>query len=202
MNYCRLMIRNVRGVLLETQGLIRSLLQTEETDSDNKRIYQSKPGKEVSQMKRGFTLVEIMIVVAIISLLVAIAVPNIARSRLSANDTAALGSIRTIATAFESYSAANGLYPPSEAALTRDSRPPYYSRTYNGNLVAGYEYDLFPAADQRSYTIFAIPPDAVRGSFCYAATTGGTMWRRNFATGACVAAAATNCAVAPWTTNF
>jgi len=56
-------------------------------------------------MRKGFTLVEIMIVVAIIALLAAIAIPNLLRARLNANDAAAKASLQALVTAIESYAA-------------------------------------------------------------------------------------------------
>ena len=62
--------------------------------------------------RRGFTLVEIMIVVAIIALLAAIAIPNLLRARVNANDAAALAYLKTVSTSLETWAAANnGLYP-------------------------------------------------------------------------------------------
>ena len=46
----------------------------------------------------GFTLIELMIVVAIIAIIAAIAIPNLLRSRMSANEASAAGAMRTIAT--------------------------------------------------------------------------------------------------------
>ena len=74
---------------------------------------------------KGFTLVEIMIVVAIIALLAAIAIPNLLRARVSSNDALAKSTLRAISTAAESFGTSNnGLYPTSVTSMTSDV-PPY-----------------------------------------------------------------------------
>jgi len=54
----------------------------------------------------GFTLIELMIVVAIIAIIAAIAIPSLLRSRMAANEAAALGSLRQITTGQVSFQAA------------------------------------------------------------------------------------------------
>lgn len=54
----------------------------------------------------GVTLIELIIVVAIIAIIVAIAIPNLIRSKMSANESSAVSGIRTISTGEISYKAA------------------------------------------------------------------------------------------------
>jgi type IV pilus assembly protein PilA len=56
----------------------------------------------------GFSLIELLIVVAIILIIAAIAIPNLLRARMAANESSAVGSVRTINTGMVTY---NSTYP-------------------------------------------------------------------------------------------
>ncbi len=123
--------------------------------------------------RKGFTLVEIMIVVAIIALLVAIAVPNIAAQRRIANNSAAAGNLRSLLSVLETYNTAEGEYPAALSSLT-DGTNPYISTVPTGT-AGGYVWTSTPATT--GYTLQACPSTTSTGIYCWRIRTGGIMER-------------------------
>ena len=101
--------------------------------------------------ERGFTLVELMVVVAIISLLAAVVIPNFVHARAQAAVSATEANMKQIATALELYYADNQTYPAGQntvtPALFGAANNPYLTSTPTNALGrAPYTYAITPAA--------------------------------------------------------
>ena len=95
----------------------------------------------------GYTLLELIFICAIISLLAAIAVPTVFRSKLAANETAAVGTLRTVHTGQLTYTltCGYGLYASSFTNLANPGGEGFLPDDLTASTTpqkSGYKYDL------------------------------------------------------------
>jgi type IV pilus assembly protein PilA len=171
--------------------------------------------RSMAKFQSGFSLIELLIVVAIILIIAAIAVPNMLKSKMSANQASAVANIRTITTASVSYwvTYANG-YPPNLTTLGGVGAP-----TCNGAILideiltappfqkSGYQYNLVgdqgPVANPPAgcapgfigYLATAVPIGmGVTGNESYCSSEPGII---HYDTTGVAAATAANCTALP-----
>jgi type IV pilus assembly protein PilA len=153
---------------------------------------------------RGFSLIELLIVVAIILIIAAIAIPNLLRSRIAANQASAVGSLRTLNTAEVTYSVTyntgfspnlGDLGPPAastpiptasfaglvDEVLSGIGSAGGTATTANKSTKSGYQFTYTPGATDNSgrintYNIIATPvTDGTTGTNYYYTDQSGVI---------------------------
>ena len=128
---------------------------------------------------RGFSLLELLIVVAIILIIATIAIPSLLRSRQAANESGAVSNLRTINTLQVTYASTNGNYgtfPNLAGGGLIDNR-----FSANGVIVGGYTYDLF-GGGTGNYQVSAVV-NGTSGRFNYYSGADGVIRYRDAAPG-------------------
>ena len=126
--------------------------------------------------QKGFSLIELLIVVAIILIIAAIAIPNLLRAKIAANQSSAVGSLRTLNTACIAFSTSYGQYPAAlsnmgpvgSGGTASSTSADLIDSVLSAGTKSGYVFAFGAGSSNQSYTITAKPITA--------ATTGQNMY--------------------------
>jgi prepilin-type N-terminal cleavage/methylation domain-containing protein len=113
--------------------------------------------KYLISSRSGFTLVEIMIVVAIIIILASLVIPNMLRSRRTANESVAMQNLRALNSACQTYMVNKQTFPENLSLMIGpNSDPPYIDPEIASGTKQGYNY-IYTFANQYHFTANANP---------------------------------------------
>jgi prepilin-type N-terminal cleavage/methylation domain-containing protein len=152
----------------------------------------------MKKSSKGFSLIELLIVVAIILIIAAIAIPNLLRSRIAANQASAVGSLRTLNTAEITYSSTYNvgfpqtmsyLQPPAAGANPTSTAAGLIDSVLSGGSKSGYSFTYSPGASDstgriNTYQFTAVPISNSTGTNYYFTDQSGVIRQNSTTTAA------------------
>ena len=126
--------------------------------------------KGTFESSSGFSLLELLIVVAIILVIATIAIPSLLRSRQMSNESAAVANLRTVSNAEATYIASTGGFYGSAAQLVSER---LLDERFTRSSVSGYIYTITTSGD--AFTAMAVPASSNMGRYGYYMITDGVI---------------------------
>jgi len=120
-----------------------------------KSKWKQRQGKVNTRDNKGFSLIELLIVVAIILIIAAVAIPNLLRARIAANEASAAQSLRQINTAEFAYNAAYPNLGYSTDLASLGGAPPCLPSSATACLVDNVLASAIPGSGGKSGYVFA-----------------------------------------------
>jgi len=172
----------------ESHQLRDEIMRPQPTDS---------PSSRQGPSSRGFSLIELLIVVSVILIIAAIAIPNFVRSKIAANEASAVQSLRTITTAEFLYSVTYGIsFTPDLPSLSGTTATPDPSHAelidevLASGAKSGYQFSYTPGATDAqghvaTYSVNANPvvPGSTGQRYFYTDQTCVIRWNASGAAG-------------------